>query len=644
MGHRFSKESSNSLKGLPTNLQIITTTRNSETKNFTTAINNNTRVTGSPRLSNTTKTVKESLIIPNAELSNTQSVNSDTTLPRHLIIKIQYKMEKGNKQIPQLLAQGTPELLARSEFLENSMDANSNPQIINLTLNHNICNENNTSTKEGNRTAGSSLLYAQNSPNGTVTKSSTITSSGKTTESSLAASVLNNHISASSHAYNSLSAHINVLQLKDDSDDNMTDSAEYCEVLQDSRACTPISPQSAANASIQEITHCCETNLNNTTCCRNKMKPTTSSYVSKIRNCRNVFKSMLQPQIKSNKNKERKENKHSKDVVLKPANALMQQYELPRPSAHHQTQQRIRQHQPHVPSTNSVISSSNSTPISISAVTTADANVNATNQLSLWAKTNNDVIIPINSPQLVLLQCPRTSMVTLSPINNNAIRLLTTEIVTGSSNTINSADTSIVDVTKTPTPTPTSLVKNVHNGPIIHSQVDYVHCLVPDLDKITNSSFYWGKMDRYEAERLLEGKPEGTFLLRDSAQEEFLFSVTFRKYGRSLHARIEQSGHKFSFDCHDPCVFTAPTVTGLLEHYKDPTCVMFFEPNLIIPLHRKTTFSLQQLSRAAIASNTTYDGISELELPARLKLYLKEYHYKQKLRVKQFDEPMYSCT
>ncbi|KAH8273744.1 hypothetical protein KR018_012319 [Drosophila ironensis] len=167
---------------------------------------------------------------------------------------------------------------------------------------------------------------------------------------------------------------------------------------------------------------------------------------------------------------------------------------------------------------------------------------------------------------------------------------------------------------------------------VVHSQIDFMHCLVPDLEKITNSSFYWGKMDRYEAEHLLEGKPEGTFLLRDSAQEEFLFSVTFRKYGRSLHARIEQSGHKFSFDCHDPCVFTAPTVTGLLEHYKDPACVMFFEPCLTMPLHRRQTFSLEQLARATIVSNTSYDGINQLDLPGPLKSYLKEYHYKQKLR------------
>jgi len=58
--------------------------------------------------------------------------------------------------------------------------------------------------------------------------------------------------------------------------------------------------------------------------------------------------------------------------------------------------------------------------------------------------------------------------------------------------------------------------------------VDYIHYLVPDLKEITICSFYWGKIDRYEAEKLLEGKPEGTFLLRDSAQEEYLFSVSFR--------------------------------------------------------------------------------------------------------------------
>ncbi|CAL8111189.1 unnamed protein product [Orchesella dallaii] len=170
-----------------------------------------------------------------------------------------------------------------------------------------------------------------------------------------------------------------------------------------------------------------------------------------------------------------------------------------------------------------------------------------------------------------------------------------------------------------------------------HSQVDYIHYLVPDLKEITNCSFYWGKIDRYEAEKLLEGKPEGTFLLRDSAQEEYLFSVSFRRYGRSLHARIEQWNNQFSFDSHDPSVYSSPTVTGLIEHYKDPSCCMFFEPMLTTPLHRNFPFDLQHLARAALCSHLTYDSISKLPLPKSLKMYLKEYHYKQRVRIRRLE-------
>lgn len=176
-----------------------------------------------------------------------------------------------------------------------------------------------------------------------------------------------------------------------------------------------------------------------------------------------------------------------------------------------------------------------------------------------------------------------------------------------------------------------------YDGYRIHTQIDYIHCLVPDLLQITNLPCYWGVMDRYEAETLLEGKPEGTFLLRDSAQEDYLFSVSFRRYGRSLHARIEQWNHNFSFDVHDPSVFHAPTVTGLLEHYKDPNSCMFFEPLLSNPIHRTQPFSLQHICRAVISSCTTYDGINMLPIPNALKKHLKEYHYKQRVRVRRMD-------
>lgn len=158
------------------------------------------------------------------------------------------------------------------------------------------------------------------------------------------------------------------------------------------------------------------------------------------------------------------------------------------------------------------------------------------------------------------------------------------------------------------------------------NHTDYV--LVPDLLQISNSPCYWGVLNRFEAEELLEGKPEGTFLLRDSAQDEYLFSVSFRRYSRSLHARIEQNDKRFSFDVHDPCVYQDSSVTGLLRHYSDPATCLFFEPLLSSPLSRTFPFSLQHLCRTLICSCTTYQGVDSLPLPPQLRDYLRQYHIK----------------
>ncbi|XP_077423078.1 suppressor of cytokine signaling 9 [Vanacampus margaritifer] len=186
-------------------------------------------------------------------------------------------------------------------------------------------------------------------------------------------------------------------------------------------------------------------------------------------------------------------------------------------------------------------------------------------------------------------------------------------------------------------PESTPRARPPHAAPHVHTQIDYIHCLVPDLLQITNLPCYWGVMDRYEAEGHLDGKPEGTFLLRDSAQEDYLFSVSFRRYGRSLHARVDQWNHNFSFDVRDHSVFHAPTVTALVEHYKDPSSCMFFEPLLSFPMHRTQPFSLQRLCRAVVSSRTTYDGINALPVPNALKKQLKEYHYKQRVHIHRLD-------
>lgn len=248
--------------------------------------------------------------------------------------------------------------------------------------------------------------------------------------------------------------------------------------------------------------------------------------------------------------------------------------------------------------------------------------------------------------QQLLLQRQQQHQLLLQSCLDTLDEVVATASASASASSVHTCETvsdSLVDPEVTATSVPSGPIlpqpeqQKSHNGYRIHTQIDYIHCLVPDLLQITNLPCYWGVMDRYEAERLLEGKPEGTFLLRDSAQEDYLFSVSFRRYGRSLHARIEQWNHNFSFDVHDPSVFHAPTVTGLLEHYKDPNSCMFFEPLLSNPIHRTQPFNLQHICRAAISSCTTYDGINMLPIPNALKKHLKEYHYKQRVRVRRMD-------
>ena len=139
-------------------------------------------------------------------------------------------------------------------------------------------------------------------------------------------------------------------------------------------------------------------------------------------------------------------------------------------------------------------------------------------------------------------------------------------------------------------------------------------------------------MDRHEAERLLADRPEGTFLLRDSAQPQHLFSISFRRFNQSLHARIEQHEHRFGFDPQDPSVYSAPSVFNLLEYYKTPSNCVFFEPVLTRPLGRDFVFSLKALSRARIASHCKYDDIDQLQLPTTLLNYLREPVYKVAVR------------
>lgn len=138
--------------------------------------------------------------------------------------------------------------------------------------------------------------------------------------------------------------------------------------------------------------------------------------------------------------------------------------------------------------------------------------------------------------------------------------------------------------------------------------------------------------------QVLEGHPDGTFLLRDSAQYHYLFSVSFRRYSRTYHARIEQWKHRYSFDKPSEYSFYTTHVCELLEHYSRPEQCMYYEPLLLKPLPRKDPLSLQHLCRGVICGTVAFKEVEDLPLPKVQKAYLREYHYKVPVKKKTEDK------
>lgn len=61
-------------------------------------------------------------------------------------------------------------------------------------------------------------------------------------------------------------------------------------------------------------------------------------------------------------------------------------------------------------------------------------------------------------------------------------------------------------------------------------------------DAIANLSkygWYWGPLSRNGAEEKLESQLDGTFLVRNSYSNNYIFTLSFRCYGLTMHARID---------------------------------------------------------------------------------------------------------
>ncbi|XP_016399980.1 suppressor of cytokine signaling 2-like isoform X1 [Sinocyclocheilus rhinocerous] len=159
-------------------------------------------------------------------------------------------------------------------------------------------------------------------------------------------------------------------------------------------------------------------------------------------------------------------------------------------------------------------------------------------------------------------------------------------------------------------------------------------------DLKNTAGWYWGSLTANEAKEILQDTSEGTFLVRDSSQRDYLFTISAMTSAGPTNLRIEYKDGKFKLDSVvlvKPKLKQFDSVVHLVEHYVQlsrTSCKGSTTPLapskgtvqllLTTPVYTATP-SLQHLCRIAI--NKTTRRVQELPLPNRLKDYLTDYTY-----------------
>ncbi|KAM9334484.1 suppressor of cytokine signaling 2 [Symphorus nematophorus] len=181
-----------------------------------------------------------------------------------------------------------------------------------------------------------------------------------------------------------------------------------------------------------------------------------------------------------------------------------------------------------------------------------------------------------------------------------------------------------------------------NNSRTVESDESRIALAMKDLK---NTGWYWGSLTANEAKEILQDASEGTFLVRDSSQRDYLFTISAMTSAGPTNLRIEYKHGKFKLDSVvlvKPKLKQFDSVVHLVEHYvqlsrtsdKAPSnsqpSAAAAPPNgtvqllLTKPVYTATP-SLQHLCRIAI--NRTTRRVHDLPLPNRLKDYLTDYTY-----------------
>lgn len=178
-----------------------------------------------------------------------------------------------------------------------------------------------------------------------------------------------------------------------------------------------------------------------------------------------------------------------------------------------------------------------------------------------------------------------------------------------------------------------------NNSRTVESDESRIALAMKDLK---NTGWYWGSLTANEAKEILQDASEGTFLVRDSSQRDYLFTISAMTSAGPTNLRIEYKHGKFKLDSVvlvKPKLKQFDSVVHLVEHYvhlsrtnnktaqnSQPSTPPNGTVQLLLTKPAYTaTPSLQHLCRITINRRTRQ--IQDLPLPNRLKDYLMDYAY-----------------
>ncbi|XP_053424462.1 suppressor of cytokine signaling 7 [Nycticebus coucang] len=193
---------------------------------------------------------------------------------------------------------------------------------------------------------------------------------------------------------------------------------------------------------------------------------------------------------------------------------------------------------------------------------------------------------------------------------------------------------------------PIRAAESLHSQPPQHLQCPLYRpdssSFAASLRELEKCGWYWGPMNWEDAEMKLKGKPDGSFLVRDSSDPRYILSLSFRSQGITHHTRMEHYRGTFSLWCHpkfeDRCQSVVEFIKRAIMHSKNGKFLYFLRSRvpglpptpvqLLYPVSRFSNVkSLQHLCRFRIRQLVRIDHIPDLPLPKPLISYIRKFYY-----------------